>query len=78
MLKNLKSAAIAWHAALGTKLKPSPTLRIEGLNDANAELTEHHGDLVARLVAAREMGTFTDKTLAQESAERYQVFTHSS
>lgn len=60
---------------LPAKIERAPALQLAGQNAVLAELSLRDDDLVARLVAAREIGALTDKTQAREMAERYQLVT---
>ncbi len=54
----------------------SPVLECEDLGPAaQSELSETEGDLVARLVAARQVSLCTDRNQVREVAERYQLVT---
>jgi Ca-activated chloride channel family protein len=60
---------------LPAKVERAPALQLAGQNAVLAELSLRDDDLVARLVAAREIGALTDRTQARELAERYQLVT---
>jgi Ca-activated chloride channel family protein len=60
---------------LPTRPEVAPALQVAGQRNAQAELSLRKDDLVARLVAARQIGMITDKSLARETAERYQLVT---
>lgn len=53
----------------------APLLDIAGLDAIGAELTVREDDLIARLVAAREIGQTVDRSVAAQMAERYQLVT---
>lgn len=53
----------------------APLLDIAGLDAIPAELTVRDDDLIARLVAAREIGNTANRTVAAQMAERYQLVT---
>jgi Ca-activated chloride channel family protein len=53
----------------------APALEISGLSAFQPELALREDDLVARLVAAHEISTFTKPAQAQKAAERYQLVT---
>lgn len=53
----------------------APMLDIGGQEAIRAELTVRDDDLVARLVAAREIGHTADRTIAAQVAERYRLVT---
>lgn len=52
-----------------------PVLQLGGLDATAGKLTLQDDDLIARLVAAREISLTADKTKAAELAERYQLVT---
>jgi hypothetical protein len=60
---------------LPAKVERAPALQLAGQKAVLAELSLRDDDLVARLVAAREIGALTDKAQARELAERYQLVT---
>ncbi len=53
----------------------APLLDIAGLDALGADLTVRDDDLIARLVAAREIGQTVDRSVAAQMAERYQLVT---
>lgn len=53
----------------------APLLDITGLDAIGAELTIQGADLIARLVAAREIGQTVDRIVAAQIAEHYQLVT---
>jgi len=53
----------------------SPLLDIAGLDAIGAELTVREDDLIARIVAAREIGLTADRSVGAQMAERYQLVT---
>lgn len=53
----------------------APMLGISGYDAIEAELTVRDDDLIARLVAAREIGQTVDRSVAAQMAERYQLVT---
>lgn len=55
--------------------KDAPLLDIDGRGVTQAELTVRDDDLIARLVASREIGHTEDRTAAAQMAERYQLVT---
>ncbi len=60
---------------LPTRPEVAPALQLAGQSLVQAKLSLRKDDLVARLVAARQIGMITDKSLARETAERYQLVT---
>lgn len=60
---------------LPTIPQTAPLLDIAGLDAIPAELSVRDDDLIARLVAAREIGHTADRTVAAQLAERYQLVT---
>jgi Ca-activated chloride channel homolog len=65
------------HLCLRLLARPeqAPSLQLAGQAATPAELSIRDDDLIARLVAAREIGMTADKTQARELAERYQLVT---
>ncbi len=53
----------------------APTLQVSGSEPLPAILTTRSDDIVARLVAAREISSLTDKKQAKALAEKYQLVT---
>ena len=60
---------------LPTLPERAPKLGISGYDVIEAELTVRDDDLIARLVAAREIGQTVDRSVAAQMAERYQLVT---
>ena len=61
---------------LAARPAQAPVLQLAGQNPLPTELSlRREGDLVARLVAAREIGVTLEKMQARELAERYQLVT---
>ncbi len=60
---------------LGVRPAHAPALQLSGQNPVQADLSLREDDLVARLVAAREIGLAADRSQARELAERYQLVT---
>lgn len=60
---------------LPTIPQTAPLLDIAGLDPIPAELSVRDDDLIARLVASREIGHTADRTVAAQIAERYQLVT---
>lgn len=56
----------------------APTLLLEGMAPPPATLTRRTDDLVARLVAARQIGEMDDKSEASALAETYQLVTENT
>lgn len=65
------------HLFLRLPARPAqaPALQLSSHSATPAELSLREDDLVARLVAAREIGATADKAQARERAERYQLVT---
>ncbi len=60
---------------LPARVDQAPVLQMSGQSALQAPFVMREDDLVARLVAAREVGMLTDKAQARALAERYQLVT---